>query len=525
MDLQALTVGSGDEIPELPPYNISKVDVHQIDSEDGSRAMAADVAVSFTNEYPVDLHVPPMAFSILVDNCLPELPYIQLAYSITKAIHIKPKEDVHINVRGTVRRLPEALVSTCPGSNKSPLDVFVGQYIHGDKSKIYVRGSDSPSSQTPRWITDLVKDITVPIPVSGHPFGHLIKNFTLDNAHVSLPDPLAEPGTPAAQPKMDANVKVVVALPEEMNFPINVSRVRANADIYYQGAKMGRLDLQRWQDASSSRISPRPGEAAALLVESQIRQAPLQITDDDVFTEVIQALIFGKRQIRLTMKAAVDVEMQSGIGAFAIRDIPAEGSLPVKPFAGHGIGSFAPQIGDMKIVDSTRQSLTLQARANISNPTQYSATVPEFSFLILSNGTVIGKATGKNMHVRPGLNENLIVEALWEPTMGGEKGLEVGRELLSQYISGESISHYVQCWSERSLGYENVTLTVKTYNGSIPAQPAFGKALESLELTMPFPKMKVPSRPGHEDDDDGSPHFIDEATVRLTLSISIRHPT
>lgn len=66
------------------------------------------------------------------------------------------------------------------------------------------------------------------------------------------------------------------------------------------------------------------------------------------------------------------------------------------------------------------------------------------------------------------------------------------------------------------LGF-NVTLTVKMHEGSIPSQPALGKALSAFEIKIPVPKLATPHLPGDGDDGDDdtgdSPSFIDHATV------------
>ena len=175
----------------------------------------------------------------------------------------------------------------------------------------------------------MMKDITVPVSLPGRSFGSLIKNFTLEDTHFGLPDPFADPKKPESNPRISANIKAVVALPEEMNFNISVGRVRADADVFYKGKKLGKLDLHRWQKANSTRLPP-DDDGPSLLVQSNINEAPLDITDDDVFTDVVQALIFGDKSVFLKIKALVDVETETALGAFAIRKIPAEGEVPVK---------------------------------------------------------------------------------------------------------------------------------------------------------------------------------------------------
>ncbi len=105
--------------------------------------------------------------------------------------------------------------------------------------------------------------------------------------------------------------------------------------------------------------------------------------------------------------------------------------------SGGHLAGFSPKIGSLEILDTTASTLTVQARMNVTNPTEHSATVPYVNIHLLSNGTVLGHATAQNISVIPGPNHDILVTALWDPKApSGEKGLEVGRELLSQYISG-----------------------------------------------------------------------------------------
>ena len=57
---------------------------------------------------------------------------------------------------------------------------------------------------------------------------------------------------------------------------------------------------------------------------------------------------------------------------------------------------------------------------------------------MLNNGSVLGHATAEDISVIPGPNHDISVQALWEPD--GEKGEAIGRELLSQYVSGKPLS-------------------------------------------------------------------------------------
>jgi hypothetical protein len=217
------------------------------------------------------------------------------------------------------------LTEICPSSGKSPLDTLLGGYIRGNTITVYVRGSDIQPEGTPPWLRDVLRGITVPFPLTGHSFGNVIKNFTMENLSFSLPDPDSD----SDDPQISANIKAVITLPQEMNFAVDVQHIRATADVYHKKTKVGVLDLKKWQPASSSPLPAGPGESPMLLVESQIEKAPLTITDDDAFTDIIQKMLFGQI-VMLKVKALVDVEINTALGILTIQEIPAEGDVPVK---------------------------------------------------------------------------------------------------------------------------------------------------------------------------------------------------
>nr|OQO20770.1 hypothetical protein B0A51_11897 [Rachicladosporium sp. CCFEE 5018] len=510
---------ANEDVPKLPSYKIKKLNFRE-EALPSGRGMAADVALVVKNDYPVDFTIPPLGFAIKVAGCNKNDPYIMLADALTHDLYIHPKQDVELNVTGNVRRLPDTLTEACPGSHESPLDAILGKYLHGKDAKLYVQGSDSPSQDTPQWITDIISSITVPVALPGRTFGSLIKNFTLADTHFSLPDPFASPNTPASNPRISAKVQAIVALPEEMNFNISVSRVRADADVYYKGKKLGKLDLHQWQKASSDRIEPiSESDGPTLMVESLVRNAPLNITDEDLFTDVLQAMLFGGRGVMLQVKAEVDVETETALGAFVIRKIPAEGQVPVQPITpGSGISDpnnpiithLKPKIFNLAILDTAPHSLTLSALVNLTNPTKYTATVPYIDINILTNGTLLGHATVRNLEMGLGHNAFIPVTAVWEPYASNNGA--TGRELLSQYISGL-----------------NTTLTLQTSAASIPSLPSLGRALSKFNVTFPTPRLGStppshdhpphdPADPVEPGKDDQKPHFIKDATMHLITS-------
>lgn len=449
---------NGDQVPAKPEYKITNLRFAEYGPPGHPSGVRAKTTVSAKNDYPISFAVPPLNFDILLPDCRSD--YSRLATASTAQIRIQPKQMVEASVTGLIEQLPTALTRACPQSSSSPLDRIVADYLAGKNATVYIRGGDQDSHETPDWIGRILRDTMLPFTLPGHPFDNLIKNFSLADTHFSLPDPFAED----SRPSISAVVKVLVGLPNEMNVNLDVDRVRADADVYYKGQKMGKLDLRKWQAANATKIDDD------LLIQSVIDSAPLEILDSDVFTEVVQQLVFGGKGVQLSVAAKVDVNTATALGEFVVRQIPAQGSIFVKPISRRSF--TGPQISDIKVVDSSRETLTLQANANISNPTEYSAHVPHVNVSIVINETLVGYAWS-SADVVPGAND-IKVRASWDTSA-------VGGEWLSQFLSGY-----------------NTSLTIRSHENSIPGLPDIG-----LNLTVPTP---------HADEMFGK--FIREATVR-----------
>lgn len=292
--------------------------------------MGADVSVSVKNDFPVEIAVPPVAVDVLVGGCQPSDQLIMVGTAETAELHVKPYVDMLVNVTGRVEKLPDELTTQCPNSAKSPLDSLLGNYMQGQDATVYINCCTFPDPSTPGWAKDLLQDITVPVPFAGRDMGNLIKNFSLSDVHFYLPDTTADPGSPESNPQISAVILVDIGLPEEMNFPLDVKHIKADADVYYHKKKFGRLDLRKWQKANSTRIEAHGHDGPSLLVQADIKRAPLEITDGAVFSKIVQDAFLWGETVLLDIKAAVGVEVNTPIGQFAIRDIPAEGVVPVK---------------------------------------------------------------------------------------------------------------------------------------------------------------------------------------------------
>ncbi|KAI1084436.1 hypothetical protein F5B20DRAFT_296366 [Whalleya microplaca] len=500
-------VFEANSIPAIPKYNLTRFNV-----EDGpmNGSMLADVSLSAFNQYPVELDIPELAFDIFVPGCAISDPFITVAEAVTSEVHVKPRSDVEADVKAVIRELPKSLTRICPDSTSSPLDILLKQFMHGDPATIFVRGSSHPDGDTPKWIADILSSVLVPVAFPGRTLDGLLRNFSLTDVHFSLPDPFADPGDPDASPKVSGNILVTAALPSEMNFGVNVTNVRATADVLYKSRKMGELNLQKWQHANSTKVERKGDEQATLKIQSRIIEAPLNVTDSDVFSDVVQSLLFGGKPVRLHVNALVDIMVQTTLGNLVIKEVPAEGKIPVKPLPKGSIGNIDPKVGSITVLDTTSDSITLQALVNVTNPTPYTAHVPFVNILVLNNDSILGDATVENLDVVKGENSNILVTAKWNPSIGGHLGRQIGRDLISQYISG---------W--------NTSITVKAHRDSIPGQPTIGEGLSHFNMTFAAPKLDLPGRTPEEKSRfirDATFHFL-SSTATFTLVSPLQHNT
>lgn len=320
----------GGKAPSLPKYAISRFDIHEKPSSGHKRYLEAGLELSVENRYAIDLAVPSLGYEIMIKNCALTDPLIPVGTAITRTMHITPKSDLKINVIGKIGHLPSSLTSSCPNSDKSPLDMLVRNYISGLDTTIYVRCSGFIGSDTPSWAKDLMDNIIVPVPFPARSSQHLLRSFSLANVHLKLPENSGQPGSPETMPQVSAEILAFVNVPKEMKFTLNVTRVAAKANVFFEQRRLGELDLSKWQKATASRNDSDPSSDSVLLVKATVTDAPLEVTDDQVLEEAIQRLLFNRSTVDLLIEASVDVELDSPVGQFIVRHIPANGTIAIK---------------------------------------------------------------------------------------------------------------------------------------------------------------------------------------------------
>jgi hypothetical protein len=315
----------------MPEYTIHSLVFHDVPIGDsGKMGVGANVSITAYNEFPIGLTVPSLGFEVLVPNCNSSQSNIKVASAMTSSIEVHPKSNVTVEAEGIIRELPETLTKACPSSDLSPLDNFMKRYLHGEDSEVFVRGKTPKGGDLPGWIGEFIESITVPVQFPGRSLDNFLRNFSLEDVDFKLPSPFADPSDPNSKPRVSGTVQVLAAIPADLNIDIEVNSLRADGDLIYKGKKFGELNLDTWQNATSSIINKPGDEEDLLMVTSRIVDAPIDITDGDTFSDIIQKLLFSDHDVLLDVKANVDVKVSTVLGDLVIREVPATGKFPVK---------------------------------------------------------------------------------------------------------------------------------------------------------------------------------------------------
>ncbi|KAK5997046.1 hypothetical protein PT974_02397 [Cladobotryum mycophilum] len=502
-------VFEANDIPSIPDYDISQLNIHDVPVGDpGQSAIGANASITAYNDYPVSLAVPSLGFDILVPNCEPSESYIKVATAVTNPIDVQPHANVTADAIGLIRDIPEPLTRPCPLSDLSPLDNFIQQYLHGKSAKIFVRGQKTENSDVPDWVGSLLSTITVPIDLPGRSFDDAIRNISVSDINFKLPSPFADPNSPNGKPRVSGTLQVLAALPSELQLDIGINSLQAKSDVFYEGKKFGELNLRRWQKASSTKLPGSGDDEDLMQITARIANVPLDITDGDVFSDVMQELLFGDDDLVLDINSLVDAKVSTVIGDLVLKDIPAKGKIPVKHLPGKSFLDLDPHVGDIVIVETSENSVKMRASINLTNPTPYTASIPYANVHVMVKGHLIGEVTAKDLDLKLGENTNMVVYATWDPvTWGGEESHKVATQLLSNYLSGK-----------------NTSLTMKAHRGSIPAVPVIGEALSKINITLPTPRVKLPD----DESGEGQSHrFVRDASFHFfssTASFNLASP-
>ncbi|TQV91477.1 pre-rRNA processing protein [Cordyceps javanica] len=485
------------DAPSIPEYSIQHLNFHQVPLGHGdSQGIGANVSVSIQNEYPVSLTVPRVGFEVLISGCTPEDPKIVVGTGRSSTIDVKPNTEIIAEASGLISKLPQKLTQACPVSELSPLDEFLKHYLGGEDGQIFVRGKQPSDSELPQWLGDMLESVTVPIDFPGSSFDDLLRNFSLTDVKFSLPSPFE----PQGKPRVSGTVVAVAALPEGVDVDLGVESLKSQGNLFYKDKKFGELNLRKWQKASSRKLD---SDAKETLIEitSRVDNAPIDITDNDVFSSLASEYIFGSREIIVQARAKLDVKVDTVLGPLVIKDVPAEGKVPVNGLPGDLISNVLPRVGDIWVRNTTSTAVRVECVVNFTNPTPYSASIPYINLHVISEGNILADVTMQDLLVGQGNVTDVTVSASWDPKgFGGDASREAGRRLISKFLSGK-----------------NTSVSIRSHRGSLPSLPDLGEALSRINLTLPTPRLELPGDDSKHNN-DSLPGFIRDAIFHVLTS-------
>ncbi|KAK9449130.1 uncharacterized protein V1518DRAFT_417239 [Limtongia smithiae] len=333
------------------PFELSEFKFSQNPEVSGIHVL---VVASTRNPYPINIDLPGLDWLIEAPACV-EREHVQLATAHSDPMVVLPHEKIDIRVNSQVGSLPAKLMEPCANSDSgaSAMDRYFRQYLSGESIRIFVRGktSDSVPTNLPSWFLDLLQAVSIPIAVPGRNLENgggtdsMVKRYGLSRVKITLPPRSSLPGGggETAYPHISAIVNAVIELPKELDFTIGVDKLRGISDMYYLGDKFGVLAIQEWTTAQSWYTSEGYIEVVA-----EITDLPIEITDQDVFKKIVQKMFFAG-EVNVDMDGTIDVGVDTPVGGFSIRNIPAQGTVALR-----GLASVTEEIDSLKVISTMK---------------------------------------------------------------------------------------------------------------------------------------------------------------------------
>jgi hypothetical protein len=308
---------------------------------------------------------------------------------------------------------------------------------------------DDNNNNLPKWLPNILSSLSIPIPLphlETNNTSDLISSIHLSEMKFTLPPPWTPPGTPNAQPKISGLVEAIIKPPPQAkNVNINVTAVRADILLFDKGQKFGRILVPEWSPATTTHN--KKDEMIHIL--ARVSEVPVEVLDPLVFQRVMGKVLQGGGTVEIGVEGTVDGQVIVLVGEFAVRGIPVKGVVEVEgisPYKDLKLGL----VGDINVVGTTRNSISLAAGVKVKNPTQYEAFIPYLNLHLMYEGYgssaaavfwegrlmvryLIGNATAVNATVTNGTNiiQGTVVYAPLSP-----QETKYAEKFLGEYLSG-----------------------------------------------------------------------------------------
>ena len=333
----------------IPNFSLSNLQVKDMRGAGiaGSASLLVDMRL------PIDATIPPMTFDLAIDGCNQEK--IVLAQAANEIFTVSSTSPT-IKLDGIAQcpYIPKLAMEKCKASGQSPLDRVVQQYLTGNSTTVIVSGAARSFDGKLSWIQDLFQHINVPITIPGNKNDQLARDIELLDLKFNLPSII---GGGSSKPKISGRIRGTIDIPKEINVAVKVKSVHVLADLIYKGKKFAYIESPGWSPATSD--FPKPGE---MQVQVVLKDAPVTITNQDVFSTIISQLFGGN--VLVDVAGDADIRVSTGLGELEAHKLPIEAKGI--EIGGLGfIGNIKPKIKEIGVLSSTKDSLELVALADV----------------------------------------------------------------------------------------------------------------------------------------------------------------
>lgn len=346
---QELNYKLPEKLGALPDYNITAFAIQ--DSREvgvvGQASLEAEL------QLPISARIPSVQVQVSIEGCDGDIIPIALAKNLPFEIR-RGDARIAVSAVGECREIPpEALKKCSAASPQSPVDSAMQNFLAGNATTVQISGVNSTEQDS--WLQRLLAQITIPVDIPGSQSDQLARDIQLTDVKFNLPSLIGGSG----KPKISGKVRGTIDIPSDVDVGLKVDSVHVLADLLYKKKKFATIESPGWSPASSKLLS----DAKELKVEVVLRDAPVTITNQDVFSSVISQLLGGNTLVDVI--GTGDVKVATALGDLEAHELPIEAEdIEIGGFG--FLKDVRPKIKELGVSHTEHDSMELVAIADVA---------------------------------------------------------------------------------------------------------------------------------------------------------------
>ncbi|ANZ77053.1 BA75_04065T0 [Komagataella pastoris] len=505
-----ITLSFGTFEGDLEDY--MEIDQISISDQSGSYQVETSATLSPLN-YPLKASIPRASFQVSIWDCEEEelVPFANLSMD---QLVLKPYEELVVSSTLTVSELDSRLTSNCPSTNRSPLNELIIGFLSGEKSLIYIYGSNNAANEdVPKWLRSVLEGLVFPIDSSI--ISPLLKKFTPDLDFLNPTMQFKEIGLHSidsdSQPHLNAKFYGNVTLPAYANLSsLNISGFTSTFEISEAHKNVVKVNIEEWQDSSTII------DHDVLYFEGIINDSLIDIISPETISHMIQKYLDNHSQV-VDVDATIGIQAQTPVSEQLVELSDLEVQLPIE-LAGPStdIDSVLDHLNvtvlNINVISTTKDSILLLVDADILNPfaSGFNLVNVDLDLQIAYNESTLGHLS---------LFEN--IESLGSSWFSASALFDIDPNRYTiDNIPSSDISP-IEKLEQLVSGYlsgEETLVTIEGHDRSIPTSPLLSQVLKNLSVTLPIPQIVYDEHKILSSNPDYQSGFILDSTMHLMSS-------